>query len=89
MIYLGEIQDTVDTAYLTLADIQYDISVREPVQGDIKIFEDMYFYSTKIVAFLEHLNVLLLNVDWEQNQTIELIVTSLKELNSKAKLLWH
>ena len=89
MIYLDEIQETVNESYLTLADIQYDVSVREPVQGDVKIFNDMYFFSTKIVAFLDYLNILLLNVDTESNLIIENIIISLKELNSKAKLLWH
>jgi hypothetical protein len=88
MIYLEEIPDAVEKAYFTLADIQYDISVLGPVSGDTYLFNDRYTISTKILAYLEYLNTQILNKDFKTNSRVEVMVTSLKELTSKAKLLW-
>lgn len=89
MIYLKEIQEAVEKAYFTIADIQYNIAVMEPVSGDIRIFESQYTISTKIEAYLEYLNTLLLNKNFKMNTRIETVVMSLNELTSKAKALWH
>jgi len=89
MIFLEEIQRTVRLAYLTLADVQYTISVKEPVSGDIKYFNAIYTLSTKLVANLEYINMLDLGVTYDENTEIENIIFSLNEIISKIKTIWH
>jgi hypothetical protein len=88
MIYLNEIQKIVNTAYLTLAKLQFMISIREPVSGDTKTFNRMYTLSTKIIANLEYINMLNLNHSYIKNNEIENIVFSLKEIIQKVKSTW-
>lgn len=88
MIYLEEVQVAVNNAYITLADLQYAISVKEPVSGDIKTFNKMYTLSTKIVANLEYIDTLNMNHTFQENNEIEFVVYSLKEITSKIRKLW-
>jgi len=88
MIFLDDIQNTVNEAYVALAGLQYSVSIREPVSGDIKTFNKAYTLSTKIIAYLEYLNSLNLNVSFVENSRIEDAVFSLKEIISKTKILW-
>ena len=88
MIYLEEIQATVNEAYKTLARLQYMISEREPVSGDVRLFNRMYTLSTKLVANLEYIDLLQLNHTFNQNNEIENIVFSLKTIIAKVKNTW-
>jgi hypothetical protein len=88
MIFLDDIQKTVNTAYLALAELQYMISVKEPVSGDVVFFDKMYTLSTKLVANLEYINLLSLGVDFKENQEMESIIYSLREIISKIKSTW-
>ena len=88
MVFLEDIQLTVQNAYVALADIQYHISVKEPISGDIKYFNGPYAMSTKLVANLEYLNSMELGMTHEENMEIESILFSLKEIISKIKSTW-
>ena len=89
MIYLPEIQATVNDAYSALAGVQFKISVREPVKGDKRLFDKHFSISTKIVANLEYINSLNLNVSYVENEDIEKVVEALELLIDKAKKLCH
>jgi len=89
MIYLEDIQETVRHAYIALAEAQYQISVKEPVSGDTVYFDKIYTLSTKIVANLEYLNLMELGITATQNNKIESIIYSLKEIISKLYTEWH
>ena len=88
MIYLYEVQDTVNDAYKTLARLQYLISKKEPVSGDIRLFNKMYTLSTKIVANLEYINTLNIDISAEENQAIEGVIQTLRNINLKIKETW-
>ncbi|MCK5788880.1 MAG: hypothetical protein KAH32_07765 [Chlamydiia bacterium] len=88
MIYLDDVQAAVNSAYKTLAKLQYIISVREPVSGETSTFDKMYTLSTKLLANLEYLNMLKIHITFEQNKEIENIITSLKEITIKVKNTW-
>jgi len=88
MIYIEEVYTAVNNAYKTLADIQYILSVKEPVSGDVRTFNRMYTLSTKIVANLEYIDMLDMNKDLSQNREIESIIYSLKEITNKIRTQW-
>jgi hypothetical protein len=87
MIYLPEIQSVVNDAYSAIGLIQFTSSVREPVSGNKGIFNEYYSLSTRIMANLEYINVMNLNISYTDNVDIEHIVEALKLLIDKAKKL--
>lgn len=88
MVDIRDIQLTVNNAYLALADLQYLVSVKEPVSGDIKFFEGTYTLSTKLIANLEYINTLSLGHSYGENTEIESILYSINEIISKIKSTW-
>ncbi|MCK5788533.1 MAG: hypothetical protein KAH32_06020 [Chlamydiia bacterium] len=89
MITLDEVQHTVNKAYLVLADLQYDIAYKEPYSGDVALIDTNYLLSTKIVALLEYINTLLLNITSDVNKRIFDVVASLNEITYKITQKWH
>jgi len=87
MIYLREIQLVVNEAYSALAFIQYKISVKTPVTGGTRSFDKHYVLSTRILANLEYINMMNLNVSYTDNVDIENTVEALKRLIYKTKEL--
>lgn len=88
MIYLDEVKTIVNQAYSALAVLQFDISVKEPVSGDIALFNSTYTLSTKILACLQALEVMDFNHTAKQNREIEGIATTLKEITLKVNEKW-
>jgi len=89
MIYLKEIQKVVNNSYKALGEIQYMISVKEPVSSDTIFFDRYYNISTRLLANLEYIDMLELNMSYVENEEIEGIVYSLKILIEKVKKLCH
>ncbi|MCK5788261.1 MAG: hypothetical protein KAH32_04655 [Chlamydiia bacterium] len=87
MIYLKEIQEVVNNSYRALGEMQYIISVREPVGGDPEVFNKNYNISTRILANLEYIDMLELNISYIENTEIEEIIRSLQILIDKVKKL--
>ena len=88
MIYIKEIQDVVNKAYIALAEVQYLISVKEPISGDVRFFDSMYTLSTKLVANLEYIDMMDLGHSYAENTEIENILYSITEIISKIKTTW-
>ena len=87
MIYLKEIQEVVNDSYSALGEIQYMISVKEPVSSDAIFFNKKYSISTRILANLEYIDMLELNVTYIENTEIENVIEALKLLIEKVKKL--
>lgn len=88
MVDIRNVQLVVNNAYLALADLQYLVSVKEPVSGDVKFFEGTYTLSTKLVANLEYIDMLSLGHSYAENAEIENILYSIKEIISKIESTW-
>jgi len=89
MIYLKEIQKTVNDAYRALGEVQYMISVKEPVSSEPVFFTKRYNISTRIIANLEYINMLDLNETYIENKEIEGAIYALRVLIDKVKRLCH
>ena len=80
LIDVTDVLSAVNHAYEAMAELQYKIADRSRISGDVTLFNQQHIKSGALLAYVEALEELSLDITTVENRIVERIYNNIKVL---------